>query len=175
MFIIAPPRSGTTLVQKLMSLDSKRFVHLKMYQTIFPSVCYQRLIDLTMLIDRKLGGPFHKLLGWCQMKWFGGWDEMHKLRLAEPADRLDATVLRMPKAYPGYYGTYNEFDALRAYLDAFANLYLIGRNGMHRYNNQDHSMLSAKEAVAAIVAGRADKAAIWAVNIDDEYHEEKTS
>jgi protoporphyrinogen oxidase len=101
--------------------------------------------------------------------------EMQKLRLADPADRLDATVLRMPKAYPGYYGTYNEFDALRAYLDGFENLFLIGRNGMHRYNNQDHSMLSAKEAVAAILAGRTDKAPIWAVNIDDEYHEEKTS
>jgi len=101
--------------------------------------------------------------------------EMLKLRLAEPAEQLDATVLRMPKAYPGYYGTYNEFETLRAYLDGFANLYLIGRNGMHRYNNQDHSMLSAKEAVAALLAGRADKSAIWAVNIDDEYHEEKTS
>jgi protoporphyrinogen oxidase len=98
--------------------------------------------------------------------------EMHKLRLAEPADRLDATVLRMPKAYPGYYGTYASFDELRAYLDGFPNLFLIGRNGMHRYNNQDHSMLSAKEAAAAIVAGRSDKAALWAVNIDDEYHEE---
>jgi hypothetical protein len=86
VFIIAPPRSGTTLVQKLMSLDSKRFVHLKMYQTIFPSVCYQRLIDFTMFVDRKLGGPFHKLLGWCQVKWFGGWDEMHKLRLNEPEE-----------------------------------------------------------------------------------------
>jgi protoporphyrinogen oxidase len=98
--------------------------------------------------------------------------EMRKLRLGEPADQLDATVLRMPKAYPGYYGTYASFGELRAYLDAFPNLFLIGRNGMHRYNNQDHSMLSAKEAAAAIVAGRTDKAPIWAVNIDDEYHEE---
>jgi protoporphyrinogen oxidase len=98
--------------------------------------------------------------------------EMHKLRLADPADQLDATVLRMPKAYPGYYGTYGDFDELRAYLDRFPNLFLIGRNGMHRYNNQDHSMLSAKEAAAAIVAGRADKSSIWAINIDDEYHEE---
>jgi hypothetical protein len=57
-------------------------------------------------------------------------------------------------------------------LDGFANLYLAGRNGMHRYNNQDHSMLSAKKAVEAILAGSADKSAIWAVNIDDEYHEE---
>jgi protoporphyrinogen oxidase len=98
--------------------------------------------------------------------------EMRELRLADPADRLDGVVLRMPKAYPGYYGTYERFDELRGYLDAFPNLYLVGRNGMHRYNNQDHSMLSAKRAVEAIVAGGGDKAPIWAVNIDDEYHEE---
>jgi protoporphyrinogen oxidase len=98
--------------------------------------------------------------------------EMEQLRLAERADHLDATVLRMPKAYPGYYGSYGSFDELRAHLDAFPNLFLVGRNGMHRYNNQDHSMLSAKKAVEAILAGSADKAPIWEVNIDDEYHEE---
>jgi hypothetical protein len=97
---------------------------------------------------------------------------MRRLNLAEPADHLDGVVIRMPKAYPGYYGTYGRFEELRSYLDAFPNLYLIGRNGMHRYNNQDHSMLSAKKAVEAIVAGSSDKSAIWGVNIDDEYHEE---
>jgi len=81
-------------------------------------------------------------------------------------------VIRMPKAYPGYYGTYGRFEELRGYLDAFPNLFLVGRNGMHRYNNQDHSMLSAKKAVEAILAGSADKRAIWDVNIDDAYHEE---
>jgi protoporphyrinogen oxidase len=98
--------------------------------------------------------------------------EMRLLRLAEPEDNLDAVVIRMPKAYPGYFGTYARFDELRAYLDAFPNLFLIGRNGMHRYNNQDHSMLAAKRAVEAIVAGSTDKSAIWSVNIDDEYQEE---
>ena len=98
--------------------------------------------------------------------------EMRRLNLAEPADCLDGVVIRMPKAYPGYYGTYGRFEELRAYLDAFPNLFLVGRNGMHRYNNQDHSMLSAKKAVEAIVAGSSDKSAIWGVNIDDEYHEE---
>ena len=98
--------------------------------------------------------------------------EMRRLNLAEPADHLDGVVIRMPKAYPGYYGTYGRFEELRAYLDAFPNLFLVGRNGMHRYNNQDHSMLSAKKAVEAIVAGSSDKSAIWGVNIDDEYHEE---
>jgi len=79
----------------------------------------------------------------------------------------------MPKAYPGYYGAYARFGELRAYLDTIPNLYLVGRNGMHRYNNQDHSMLSSKMAVDAILRGSPDKSAIWAVNIDDEYHEEK--
>ena len=98
--------------------------------------------------------------------------EMRRLNLAEPGEQLDGVVIRMPKAYPGYYGTYARFEELRGYLDAFPNLFLIGRNGMHRYNNQDHSMLSAKKAVEAIVAGSSDKSAIWGVNIDDEYHEE---
>ena len=98
--------------------------------------------------------------------------EMQQLRLAAPEDRLDGVVIRMPKAYPGYYGSYARFPELRNYLDGFANLYLAGRNGMHRYNNQDHSMLSAKKAVEAILGGSADKSAIWDVNIDDEYHEE---
>jgi len=86
VFIIAPPRSGTTLVQKLISLDSQRFVHLKMYQTIFPCICYQRLIDFAARVDRKLGGPFYRLISLCEAKWFGGWDEMHKLRLSQPEE-----------------------------------------------------------------------------------------
>jgi protoporphyrinogen oxidase len=100
--------------------------------------------------------------------------EMQALRLADPADHLDGVVIRMPKAYPGYYGSYASFDELRAYLDSFANLFLVGRNGMHRYNNQDHSMLAARKAVDAILAGSSDKSAIWGVNIDDDYHEEKS-
>jgi protoporphyrinogen oxidase len=99
--------------------------------------------------------------------------EMQQLKLADEADALDAVVIRMPKAYPGYFGNaYEHFEELRAYLDGIKNLYLIGRNGMHRYNNQDHSMLSARYAVEAILAGSSDKSAIWGVNIDDDYHEE---
>jgi protoporphyrinogen oxidase len=101
-----------------------------------------------------------------------GTAELQKLRLGEPADRLDAFVLRMPKAYPGYFGAYERFGELRAELDAIPNLYLAGRNGMHRYNNQDHSMLSARRAAEAILSGSSDKSAIWAVNIGDDYHED---
>jgi protoporphyrinogen oxidase len=102
--------------------------------------------------------------------------EMQQLKLADEADALDATVIRMPKAYPGYFGAaYSRFDTVRGWLDGLPNLYLVGRNGMHRYNNQDHSMLSARVAVQEILAGGGDHAAIWDVNIDDEYHEEKSA
>lgn len=99
--------------------------------------------------------------------------EMAQIGMAHEADALDATVIRMPKAYPGYFGeAFERFDRLRAVLDGMPNLWLVGRNGMHRYNNQDHSMLSARAAVQAIIGGRTDKAALWAVNVDDSYHEE---
>ena len=102
--------------------------------------------------------------------------EMQQLRLADEADALDATVIRMPKAYPGYFGSaYSRFDTVRTWLDGMPNLYLVGRNGMHRYNNQDHSMLSAHVAVQEILAGGGDHTAIWDVNIDDDYHEEASS
>ena len=102
--------------------------------------------------------------------------EMQQLGLADEAELLDATVLRQPKAYPGYFGAaFQRFDELRAWLDGLDNLYLCGRNGMHRYNNQDHSMLSARLAAQAIMKGAdgsGGRDAIWAVNIDDDYHEE---
>ena len=86
VFIIAPPRSGTTLVQNLFSLDVDRFVHLKMYQTIFPAVCFQRVFDALDRLDGVFGHPVVKLLGWCEKKWFGGWDTMHKMRLNQPEE-----------------------------------------------------------------------------------------
>lgn len=86
VFIIAPPRSGTTLVQNLFSLDADRFVHLKMYQTIFPAICFQRVFDALGWLDGLLGRPVSRLLGWCEKKWFGGWDTMHKMRLNQPEE-----------------------------------------------------------------------------------------
>jgi hypothetical protein len=86
VFIIAPPRSGTTLTQNLLSLDGDRFVHLKMYQTIFPAVCFQRLFDAIAWLDRTLGRPGERVLGWCERKWFGGWDDLHKMRLNQPEE-----------------------------------------------------------------------------------------
>jgi protoporphyrinogen oxidase len=102
--------------------------------------------------------------------------EMQELNLGSQSDVLDATVLRMPKAYPGYFGAaYERFDILRTWLDGVRNLYLVGRNGMHRYNNQDHSMLSAREAVRTLLAGSGTRDSIWAINVDDDYHEDADS
>jgi len=86
---------------------------------------------------------------------------------------LDSTVIRVKKTYPAYFGTYAEFDTVRKYLDQLDNLYLVGRNGQHRYNNQDHSMLTAIEAVNNIASGRVDKSNVWDVNVEAEYHESK--
>jgi hypothetical protein len=80
----------------------------------------------------------------------------------------------MEKAYPAYFGSYSRFGELRQFLDGIENLILIGRNGMHRYNNQDHSMLAAMTAVDQIVEGRIDRRVLWAINTEQEYHEEKT-
>ena len=84
----------------------------------------------------------------------------------------DAVRIKVRKAYPAYFGTYAEFGKVRAWLDGFANLYCIGRNGQHRYNNMDHSMLCGMEAVRALL-GLTDKAALWDVNTEKEYHETK--
>ncbi len=84
--------------------------------------------------------------------------ELAALDLADKADIRDSVVIRVPKAYPGYFGSYKDFGNIRTFVDAIPNLFLIGRNGMHRYNNQDHSMLTARHAAEAIVAGSEDKA-----------------
>ena len=100
-------------------------------------------------------------------------EELAKIGIIEKSAMLDSVVLRMPKAYPAYFGTYSRFDEIREYLDSFQNLFPVGRNGMHKYNNQDHSMLTAMTAVDNIIAGRKDKSNIWDVNTELEYHEEK--
>ncbi len=101
--------------------------------------------------------------------------ELAKIDIIDSEAVVDATVLRMPKTYPAYFGTYDRFPELRTYLDHFKNLFLVGRNGMHRYNNQDHSMLTAMLAVENILAGRIDKSNIWEVNTEEGYHEEKNA
>lgn len=93
--------------------------------------------------------------------------------LHSAAQVKDSHRERVKKAYPAYFDTYHQIDDLIAYLDTFQNLYCIGRNGQHRYNNMDHSMVTAFEAVKTMTSGSADKSAIWNVNTDQEYHEAK--
>jgi protoporphyrinogen oxidase len=99
--------------------------------------------------------------------------ELEQMDLARREDVLDSTIRRMEKTYPAYFGTYNEFDKIRDFTDEFENLFLVGRNGMHKYNNADHSMLTAMVAVDNIVAGITSKTNIWAINTEQEYHEKK--
>jgi protoporphyrinogen oxidase len=98
--------------------------------------------------------------------------EMGDIGLIDPADVADSTIVKERKAYPSYTGTYNEFQSLQDFLNGFDNLFPIGRNGMHRYNNSDHSMMTAMIAVENIIAGRKDKTNVWQVNLDEDYHEE---
>ncbi|MCC6862446.1 MAG: NAD(P)/FAD-dependent oxidoreductase [Bryobacterales bacterium] len=99
--------------------------------------------------------------------------ETAALGLVRPSDVIDGTVLRIPKAYPVYDATYKRgLSAIQRFLETVPNLQLVGRNGMHRYNNQDHSMLTAILAARNIMGGRYD---LWRVNVDADYHEEGRS
>ena len=100
-------------------------------------------------------------------------DELVRIDIIEKDDVLDATLLRVEKTYPAYFGTYDRFDRIRDFTDGIENLFLVGRNGMHRYNNADHSMLTAMAAVENINKGVPGKENIWAINTEDEYHEDK--
>jgi len=101
-----------------------------------------------------------------------GVSELSSLRLADRVDFVEGVVLRMPKAYPAYFGGYEDFPDVRQFLDRYENLFLIGRNGMHKYNNMDHSMLTAMAVVDNITGNVHSKENIWSVNAEAEYHEE---
>jgi protoporphyrinogen oxidase len=100
-------------------------------------------------------------------------EEIARIGILKAEDVEDSHVVHVPKTYPAYFGSYDRFDVIRQYLDGFENLFLVGRNGMHKYNNQDHSMLTAMTAVENIVNGVKTKDNIWAINTEMEYHEEK--
>ena len=102
-------------------------------------------------------------------------EELGRIGIIDVTEVLDSTVLRIEKTYPAYFGTYNRFGEIREHVDRYRNLFLIGRNGMHRYNNQDHSMLTAMIAVDNIIAGNVDKTGLWEVNTEMDYHEERTT
>lgn len=101
-------------------------------------------------------------------------DEMIKIGLINSKDEvIDTHMEKVKKAYPAYFDTYNEIDKLIEYINTIDNLYCVGRNGQHRYNNLDHSMMTSFETVKNILSGRKDKSNIWNVNTEKEYHEEK--
>ena len=99
--------------------------------------------------------------------------EMVSIGIIDQKAVLDKVVIRVHKAYPAYFGSYDQFDQIRGFTDSIENLFLIGRNGMHRYNNQDHSMLTAMTAVENLIQGKKTKENIWDVNVEQDYHEEK--
>jgi protoporphyrinogen oxidase len=101
-------------------------------------------------------------------------EELVKIGIvASASDVIASHRERVKKAYPAYFDTYAEFKELRAFLDTIPNLYCVGRNGQHRYNNMDHSMATSFEAVNNILSGTKDRNNIWNVNTEQEYHEEK--
>jgi len=99
--------------------------------------------------------------------------ELTNIGLVNPEDIIDGIVIRVEKAYPAYWGSYEQFDVLKNFLSSYENLFLIGRNGMHRYNNQDHSMLAAMTAVDLIKQQDTNKELLWRVNTEKEYHESR--
>lgn len=100
-------------------------------------------------------------------------DELVKIDIIRKEDVLDACHVKIKKAYPSYYGSYYQLDEVKTFLDTIPNLYCLGRNGQHRYNNMDHSMMTAIECVRNIKNGIASKENIWNVNTEKEYHETK--
>lgn len=98
--------------------------------------------------------------------------ELAKIGIIQEKDVLDSVLVRVKKAYPAYFGAYDNFDTIKKYLDSIQNLYCIGRNGQHRYNNMDHSILTGFEAARAMI-NNTDKTLIWNVNAEKEYHETK--
>lgn len=101
--------------------------------------------------------------------------ELESMGVIKAEDILDSHREKVKKAYPAYFDTYSEMDRLIEYLDGYENLYCVGRNGQHRYNNMDHSMLTAIRAADAIKSGTADKHSIWNVNTEKSYHESKSN
>ncbi len=99
--------------------------------------------------------------------------EVAKIGILDADAVSDSHVVRVPKTYPAYFGTYDRFQELREFTDTFENLFLVGRNGMHKYNNQDHSMLTAMTVVDGLCTGHVNKAELWEINTEQEYHEEK--
>lgn len=101
--------------------------------------------------------------------------ELNSMNIVKEDQVIDYHVEKVKKAYPAYFGTYSEMDKIREFLNQFENLYCIGRNGQHRYNNMDHSMLTAIETAEHIKNQIQEKDSIWNINTEQSYHEVKKS
>ncbi|MBQ9947236.1 MAG: NAD(P)/FAD-dependent oxidoreductase [Oscillospiraceae bacterium] len=101
-------------------------------------------------------------------------EELEKIGVIKRENIVDSFTTKVKKAYPAYFGTYAQFDKVKDYLDSYENMFCVGRNGQHRYNNMDHSMLTAINAARSIISGSMDKDSVWNVNTEKEYHETKT-
>lgn len=102
--------------------------------------------------------------------------ELSNLGIIDEADVIDSCSEKVKKAYPAYFGTYEEIDSIIEYINKIDGLYCVGRNGQHRYNNMDHSMLTSFVCVQNILDNKKNmKEAIWQINSESEYHEEKNT
>ena len=102
--------------------------------------------------------------------------ELSQLGIIDKNDVIDSCSEKVKKAYPAYFGTYDEIDAIKSYINTISGLYCVGRNGQHRYNNMDHSMLTSFLCVQTILQNKSDaKDAIWQINSESVYHEEKNN
>ena len=97
--------------------------------------------------------------------------ELTKINIINTEDVIDSVIIKIKKTYPAYFGTYDRFDIIKNFTNSFENLFLIGRNGMHRYNNMDHSMLTAMTAVENIKNDIKSKENIWSLNSEEVYNE----
>ena len=100
-------------------------------------------------------------------------DELHQINIIDRENVVDQHIVRMLKTYPAYFGSYAQFDVVSNFTNQLDNLFLIGRNGMHKYNNQDHSMLTAMAAVENIINGEKSKVNLWEINTEQDFHETK--
>lgn len=100
-------------------------------------------------------------------------DELVKIDVIDRDSVLDSVQIKVKKAYPAYHGAYYHLQLVRDFIDKIPNLYCVGRNGQHRYNNMDHSMLTSMMAIDNIFDGTGSKKDVWSVNTEAEYHEAK--
>ena len=192
-----PYRDFITVGLLVKKLKMKNETHIKTYENRIPDTwiyIQERDVKIGRLQVFNNWSPYlindYKNTMWIGLEYFcNEGDEMWtmpkedfiKMAIAELVhigfidadDVLDSTQVKIKKAYPAYFGAYYELDKVKEFLNGIGNLYCIGRNGQHRYNNMDHSMLTAMEAVDAVREGKTDKSAIWAVNTEEEYHETK--